>query len=77
VSSSAVVKDGLKGAPQHREWPKGYHCIAEKRAMEVLQSDQATTPYLRAGDKVEIEVKGRDGHSLFGAISQEVTAPPA
>ena len=75
VSSPALVKAGQKGVQSSRDWPKGYHCIAEKRAMELLQNGEASTAYLRVGDKVEIEVKGRDGHSLFGAISQEVTAP--
>lgn len=76
LSSPAVVKEGKSGAQMHREWPKGYHCISEKRAMEQVQNGQISTPYLRPGDKVEIEVKGRDGHSLFGAISQEVIAQP-
>jgi hypothetical protein len=26
------------------------------------------------GDTVEMDVKGRDGHSLFGAIAQEVVS---
>jgi len=77
ISSPAVVKEAANGAALLRDWPKGYHCIAEKRAMELLQNGEASTAYLRVGDKVEIEVKGRDGHSLFGAIAQEVTAPPA
>ena len=74
VSSPAVVKAAQKGTQTLRDWPKGYHCIAEKRAMEQLQNGEASTAYLRVGDKVEIDVKGRDGHSLLGAISQEVIA---
>lgn len=77
VSSPAVVKEAKNGAQVLRDWPKGYHCIAEKRAMEQLQNGEASTAYLKPGDKVEIEVKGRDGHSLFGAIAQEVTAQAA
>jgi fumarylacetoacetate (FAA) hydrolase len=53
-------------------WPQGYHSIAEKRAMEVLQDGQAATPYLRFGDSVRIEMKNANGHSLFGAIEQEL-----
>ncbi|MDH4480160.1 MAG: fumarylacetoacetate hydrolase family protein [Rhodoferax sp.] len=75
VSCPARVKDGKKTAQDLPEWPKGYHCIAEKRAMEVLQNGQTTTGYLRVGDTVDMDVKGRDGHSLFGAIAQEVVAP--
>ena len=75
VSSPARLREGKKAAQGLPDWPKGYHCIAQKRAMEVLHTGQPSTPYLRAGDTVEIEVKGLDGHSLFGAIAQEVVAP--
>jgi fumarylacetoacetate (FAA) hydrolase len=54
-------------------WPKGYNSIAEKRAMETVQDGQAATDYLRFGDTVRIEMKNAAGHSLFGAIEQEVT----
>ena len=74
VSSPARARDGRKSAQDLPDWPKGYHCIAEKRAMELLQSGQTTTCYLRVGDTVDVDVKGRDGHSLFGAIAQEVVA---
>ena len=75
VSSQARVREGRKSAQDLPDWPKGYHCIAEKRAMELLQNGQTTTDYLRVGDTVEMDVTGRDGHSLFGAIAQEVVAP--
>jgi fumarylacetoacetate (FAA) hydrolase len=75
VSSPARVNEGKKNAQDPPEWPKGYHCIAEKRAMELLQNGQSTTDYLRVGDTLEMDVKGRDGHTLFGAIAQEVVAP--
>ena len=51
---------------------KGYNCIAEKRAMETLHGGQPSTEYLQFGDSVRIEMKGKDGLSLFGAIDQEV-----
>jgi fumarylacetoacetate (FAA) hydrolase len=51
----------------------GCACIAEQRALETVEHGQPRTPYLAAGDQVRIEVKGRDGASLFGAIDQAVT----
>ena len=33
--------------------------------------------YLQFGDRVRIEIKGRDGQSVFGAIEQMVTGPAA
>lgn len=75
VSNPARAGDGKKSAPSTPDWPQGYHCIAEKRAMELLQNGQTSTGYLRVGDSVEIDLKGRDGHSLLGAIAQTVVAP--
>lgn len=54
---------------------RGYSCIAEKRALEVIASGQASTRYLQSGDTVRIEMNGRDGLSLFGAIVQRVAGP--
>jgi fumarylacetoacetate (FAA) hydrolase len=52
---------------------KGYNCIAEKRAMEALLDGQPATAFMKFGDTVRIEMKGKDGQSLFGAIEQKVT----
>ena len=66
VSNPGVDKNG------RRDWPKGYGCIAEKRAMETLQDGAPKTGYMRFGDTVHIEMKGRAGESIFGAIDQKV-----
>ncbi len=74
VSNIGITKTTGRGdsAQTSTEWPKGYSCIAEKRAMETIQNGQATTEFMRFGDTIRIEMKGRDGVSLFGAIEQEV-----
>ena len=76
IGSGTVSNKGveIKG---RTEWPKGYSCIAEKRAIETLQSGSPATDYMKYGDTIRIEMKGRDGHSLFGAIDQEVVPPLA
>ena len=66
VSNPGVEKDG------RREWPKGYGCIAEKRAMETIQGGAPKTDYMKFGDTVRIEMKGKSGESVFGAIDQKV-----
>ena len=63
------------GAKEHTEWPKGYSCIAEKRAIETIQDGQASTEFMQYGDTIRIEMKGADGRSIFGAIEQEVVPP--
>jgi fumarylacetoacetate (FAA) hydrolase len=59
------------------DWPKGYGCIAEKRAMETRLDGQPTTAYMKFGDTLRIEMKGRDGLSVFGAIEQQVASRSA
>ena len=50
----------------------GYSCIAEIRMIETIQDGAPKTPFLRHGDKVRIEMKDSAGHSIFGAIEQDV-----
>ncbi len=69
VSNKAVEVNG------RTEWPKGYSCIAEKRAIETLQDGKPSTAFMRYGDTIRIEMKGRDGQSIFGAIDQRIAAP--
>ncbi|MBK6615247.1 fumarylacetoacetate hydrolase family protein [Ottowia sp.] len=66
VSNPGIERDG------RREWPKGYGCIAEKRAMETLQDGAPRTAYMRFGDTLRIEMKGLGGESVFGAIEQKI-----
>ncbi len=52
----------------------GYSCIAEIRMIEQIESGSMTTPFLKNGDAVRIEVRDDAGHSIFGAIEQRVVA---
>ena len=69
VSNKGVEVDG------RMDWPKGYSCIAEKRAIETIQDGAPLTAYMQYGDSIRIEMKGRDGQSVFGAIDQRIAAP--
>jgi fumarylacetoacetate (FAA) hydrolase len=74
VGAGTVRQRGVESG-KRRDWPKGYHAIADKRAFEQAQDGEARTAFLRLGDTVRIEMKGGDGASLFGAIEQEVVVP--
>ena len=63
------------GPVSNRDGAKGYSCIAAKRAAETLLHGQPRSDYLRPGDTIRIEMKGRDGLSVFGAIEQRVSGP--
>jgi fumarylacetoacetate (FAA) hydrolase len=41
--------------------------------METLQSGQPGTDYLKDNDTIRLEMKARDGHSLFGALENEIS----
>ena len=60
------------GTVSNQDWSRGYSCIAEKRAIETIESGSPKTPFMAYGDTIRIEVKGADGQSLFGAIEQRV-----
>ncbi len=56
----------------------GYSCIAEIRTVETILNGKPSTPFLKFGDRVRIEMNDKDGRSLFGAIEQDVVryTPP-
>ena len=76
VGSGTVSNRGPDGGPGRpiADGGVGYSCIAELRTVETLAAGKPETPFLRFGDKVRIEMKDRAGHSIFGAIEQEVAA---
>lgn len=63
--------DGGPGKPVS-EGGLGYACIAEQRMVETILGGAPKTPFLRFGDSVRIEMKDAAGHSIFGAIEQEI-----
>ncbi|MCH1928901.1 fumarylacetoacetate hydrolase family protein [Shewanella sp. A25] len=50
----------------------GSSCLAEKRMLEVIADGKASTPFMRFGDKVRIEMLDDNGASIFGSIDQRV-----
>ncbi|HEY1092644.1 MAG TPA: fumarylacetoacetate hydrolase family protein [Burkholderiaceae bacterium] len=69
VRAGSVVGSGTVS---NKDWARGYSCIAEKRAIEMIEDGAAKTEFMKFGDTVRIEMKGRDGQSVFGAIEQDV-----
>jgi fumarylacetoacetate (FAA) hydrolase len=50
----------------------GSACIAERRAIEMLDHGAAVTPFMAFGDRVRMECRAEDGSPLFGPIDQQV-----
>jgi len=60
------------GTVSNAERSAGSACIAERRAIEMIEQGAAQTGFMRFGDRVRMDVVGSDGRSVFGAIDQRV-----
>ncbi len=66
------------GTVANHDAGRGASCLAEQRAIEALRDGRPSTPFLRFGDTLRIEMSDAAGASLFGAIEQRVERlPPA
>lgn len=54
----------------------GSACLAERRTLEQLEHGKPMTSFLKFGDRVRIEMFDAQGHSIFGAIDQQVVRAP-
>jgi fumarylacetoacetate (FAA) hydrolase len=74
VIGSGTVSNKLDGGPGKpvSEGGVGYSCIAEIRMIETIENGSPSTPFMKFGDKVSIEMFDTNGASLFGKIAQEV-----
>jgi len=73
VGSGTVSNKGVEEGGK-KSWPKGYSCIAEKRAIETILDGKPSTEFMKFGDTIRIEMKGQNGESLFGAIDQQIVS---
>ncbi len=71
VRAGSVVGSGTVS---NKDWACGYSCVAEKRAIETIESGAPITAFMQFGDTIRIEMLGADGLSVFGAIEQRVVA---
>ena len=60
------------GTVSNKDRSHGYSCIAEKRAVETIQNGKPKTAFMKFGDTIRIEAKGKNGQSVFGAIAQKI-----
>ena len=64
------------GTVSNADPKRGYATIAEARAVEELSEGAATTPFLKFGDRVRIEMRDAAGQSVFGAIDHKMAKAP-
>ncbi|WP_416915580.1 MAG: fumarylacetoacetate hydrolase family protein [Roseicyclus sp.] len=70
LPAGTVIGSGTVSNAAYRS--VGSACIAERRAIEMLDHGDAQTPFLSFGDRVRMECRAADGGPLFGAIDQRV-----
>jgi fumarylacetoacetate (FAA) hydrolase len=60
------------GTIANQDTGKGASCLAEQRTVETLRDGKPSTPFLKFGDRLRIEITDAAGHSTFGAIEQTI-----
>jgi fumarylacetoacetate (FAA) hydrolase len=60
------------GTVSNEDRRRGSSCLQEQRMLEKIDTGQVTTPFLKHGDRVDIEMFDGSGQSIFGRISQKV-----
>jgi fumarylacetoacetate (FAA) hydrolase len=74
IIGSGTVSNKLNDGPGKpiSQGGVGYSCIAEIRMIETIENGQPSTPFMKFGDSVSIEMFDSKGHSIFGQIAQTV-----
>jgi fumarylacetoacetate (FAA) hydrolase len=60
------------GTISNQDLSVGYACLMEKRLVEQVEQGEARTPFLRFGDRVQIQMSDARGGNVFGTIDQVV-----
>ena len=62
------------GTIANEDTSKGASCLAEQRTVETLRDGKPSTPFLKFGDTLRIEITHEQGESIFGAIEQAIAS---
>lgn len=60
------------GTVSNEDPNQGSSCLAEKRMIEQINTGEIKTPFMKENDTIEIEMKNKNGESIFGRIFQKV-----
>ena len=74
IGSGTVSNRDKNGDPGKsiKDGGLGYSCIAEIRMVETILNGKPLTPFMKFGDETRIEMKDKNGLSIFGEIRQIV-----
>ena len=60
------------GTIANQDTGKGASCVAEQRTVEKLRDGEPSTPFLKFGDRLRIDITDAAGASIFGSIEQQI-----
>jgi len=60
------------GTIANEDTGKGASCLAEIRMLEIIANGKPSTPFMKFGDTIRIEMFDLQGDSIFGAIEQKI-----
>ncbi len=60
------------GTISNRDPNAGSSCLAEVRTIETIEQGAPSTPFLKFGDRVTIEMLDDNGQTIFGTIDQKI-----
>jgi fumarylacetoacetate (FAA) hydrolase len=73
LTAGTIIGSGTVSDPDRNA---GSATILELRAVETLQRGEPKTPFLRFGDRVEIDALDESGRSIFGRIDHHMLQSP-
>jgi len=62
------------GTIANEDTGKGASCLAEIRMLEIIADGKPSTPFMKFGDTIRIEMFDLNGDSIFGAIDQKIVS---
>lgn len=77
VTRSRRLRPGTiigSGTVSNEDRSAGSACIAERRAIELIEQGAPQTEFMRFGDRVRVEMLDPNGASVFGAIDQRIVS---
>lgn len=66
LRAGTILGSGTVSNKGHRS--VGSACLAERRAVEKIDTGESSTPFLKFGDRLRFEVLDAQGQSIFGAV---------
>lgn len=70
LGAGTVLATGTFSNKNYRE--VGSACLAERRAVEMIDHGESSTPFMQFGETLRFDMPGLDGQSVFGAIEHRM-----